>query len=337
MKTRQIIQVEPGRAELQEVELDEGLGALDASIKSEYSVISAGTEGAGFTGLIKEMSQGSSHYPRHVGACNIGQVVDVGSEVTACTVGDRVLSCGSHATWFKVKTSQLAQPVPKEAEGEKLVLARMAGISFSAVNSSTLHLGDTVLVIGMGLVGNLAAQLFQMAGADVMATDLSDFRLERARACGIRHTVNSGNSDLKTVVKDWTGGKGAHVVVEAVGHSELIRDAVMLTRPRGQVILLGSPRARVSFNMTPMLLRIHSEAIRLIGANEWNWPMRETPRVRSMAENYRYTVKQILEGRLMAAPLITHVVSPADCQEVYQGLTQQKDQYLGVVFDWGRL
>lgn len=337
MKTRRIIQVEPGRAELQEAELDEGLEPLQALVKTEYSVISAGTEGAGFTGLIKEMSSGSRHYPRQVGACNLGEVVAVGSEVTACVPGDRVLSFSPHASLVKAKTAHLAQPVPKDADGQKLVLARMAGISFSAVNSSTLHVGDTVLVIGMGLVGNLAAQLFQIAGAEVMAADLSDFRLEKARACGIRHTINSAKSDFKTVVMDRTGGKGAHVVVEAVGHSELVRDAVMLTRPQGQVILLGSPRARASFDVTPMLLRIHADAIRLIGSNEWNWPMCETQRVRSMAENYRHTVSQIMDGRLNVAPLITDVLSPTHCQLAYEKLTQQKDACLGVVFDWNQL
>ena len=59
---------------------------------------------------------------------------------------------------------------------------------------------------------------------------------------------------------DWTEGRGAHVVVEAVGQSELVRDAVMVARRYGEVILLGSPRAPAIFDVTPMMVQIHLEA-----------------------------------------------------------------------------
>ena len=111
----------------------------------------------------------------------------------------------------------------------------------------------------MGLVGNFAAQLFRLAGAEVIATDLSELRRQKARACGIDNVVNPDQQDLREAVMEWTGGKGVGIAVEAIGLSEVIHQTVMLTQRFGEFILLGNPRARAVFDATPMLLQIHIE------------------------------------------------------------------------------
>ena len=335
-KSRQLIVVEPGRIELQELDVDAALEPHQALVEAEYSIVSAGTEGAGFTGLVREMPFGDGGtYPRGTGYGHLGRVLEVGSAVEMCRAGDRVLSFSRHASLVKADAARMALPVPNDAPGSHLVFARMAGVSISALRSSSVQSGDTVLVIGMGLVGNFAAQLFRMAGAEVMAVDLSDYRLEKARACGIERTVNSGAHDLQEAVLEWTAGEGVHVAVEAIGISEVVAQAVMATRRHGEVILLGSPRAPATFDATPMLLRVHLEAIRMIGALEWRWPAHPTERVRDVETNYRRLVEWIAAGRLLVEPLLDHLASPADCQTVYEGLTSRKDGYLGAVFDWG--
>ena len=338
MKGRQLIVVEPGRIELQEFEVDGCLQPHEALVDAEYSIVSAGTEGAGFTGLVREMPFGAgAKYPRDTGYGHLGRVLEVGSAVQMCRAGDRVLSFSRHASLVKADAVRLALPVPEDADGSHLVFARMAGVSISALRSSSVQPGDTVLVIGMGLVGNFAAQLFRIAGADVMAVDLSDYRLDKARACGIECTVNPGAHDLQEAVLEWTAGEGVHVAVEAIGISEVVAQAVMATRRHGEVILLGSPRARATFDVTPMLLRIHLEAIRMIGSLEWRWPAHPAERVRDLETNYRRLVEWIAAGRLRVEPLLDRLASPADCQAVYEGLTSRKDGYLGAVFDWSRL
>ena len=87
-----------------------------------------------------------------------------------------------------------------------------------------------------------------------------------------------------------------------------------------------------------MLLRIHLEAIRMIGSLEWRWPAHEVERCPvNIVENYRQLVNWIVEDRIIVDPLRTHVASPADCQEIYTGLTSKKQEYLSGVFDWGLL
>ena len=337
MKTHQIIFPAENTAELQEREIDETLAPNQALVRAEHSIVSAGTEGAGFSGLVRQMPSMASKnpYPMSTGYGHLGEVLAIGTDVNMCKPGDRVLSFSNHASYVKADAGRCALPVPDGVPGEKIVYARMAGVSISAIRSSTVQPGDTVLVIGLGLVGNLAAQLFQMVGATVVASEISEMRIANAKACGINRIVNPNQVDMHEYVMDWTDGKGVRIAVEAIGVSELIQQAVMLTRQYGEVILLGSPRARATFDVTPMLLRVHLEAIRMIGSLEWRWPPHEVERLRhNIVENYRQLVNWVAEDRIIVDPLRTHLASPTACQEIYTGLTSKKEEYLSAVFDW---
>ena len=335
---------EPNRAELHEEEVDPA--ALQPGfglVRTEYSIVSSGTEGAGYTDLVREMPNMQSlrlEWPRRTGYGNLGEVVAVGPEMSGVSVGDRVLTFSNHASVANANLRRFALPVPKEMDGRRAVATRMAGVSVTALRSSSVQPGDRVVVIGLGLVGNFAAQLFQLAGARVLGLDVSPKRLEVARACGIREVHNSAEGDPVESVRAWSGdGKGAEVVVEAIGRSELVMQAVDMARLQGEVILLGSPRARVTADVTPMLTRIHILAIRMIGALEWTYPIPgETERARfTIRRNYEQILEWIRDERLVVEPLISHVVSPRDAQAAYDGLTNKKDEYTAVVFDWSKL
>ena len=209
----------------------------------------------------------------------------------------------------------------------------MAGVAITAVRSANVSPGDKVLVVGLGLVGNFAAQLFQLAGADVLASDPLDERRAIAAQCGIARTVNPMTDDLAAAVLDWTGGHGVDIAVEAIGRSELIAEAVELTRRHGELILLGSPRAHHTMNVTPMLTRIHLQGITLRGALEWLYPIPDTPGLKhSINRNYRQLLEWMAADRLIVDPLRTHVLPPAQCAAAYAGLANQQDRYLGVIF-----
>jgi threonine dehydrogenase-like Zn-dependent dehydrogenase len=216
----------------------------------------------------------------------------------------------------------------------------MAGVSITALRASSVQPGDRVIILGLGVVGNLAAQMFQLAGASVLGLDVNPHRLEVARACGIENVFNSSLRDPVGAVREWSGdGKGAEVVVEAVGRSELIAQAVQMTRRHGETILLGSPRARVQLDVTPMLLRIHLEGIQMIGGLEWTYPLSDkTGNSRVTIEgNYKQILDWIIAGKLVVDPLISHVYLPKNCQEAYSGLAQRNAEQIAVLFDWREL
>lgn len=331
---------EQGRAELRPFELAPP-GPGEVQIEAEYSVISAGTEGASFTGLELEHPgrNPAFAYPRTAtGYGHLGRIREVGPGVEGLHAGDRMLTLCPHASRWNWKAGGLGIRVPERLPGERAVFIRMAGVGIAAVRKSTVQPGDTVAVIGLGLVGNFAAQLFQLAGAEVLGLDVEAARLEQARACGLRHLASTRERAVQEVVNEWTGGRGARIVVEAIGEPVLIEQAVLAARRHGEVILLGSPRRRVTMEVTPLLSRVHLLGIHLIGALEWLFPIHDSDHSRhSVMENFRQISGWIADGRLQVDPLRTHVLSPEECQRAYDGVTRERSVYTGVVFDWSRL
>lgn len=348
MRARGVVFVGPEQAELEEYDVSAGnLGPHEALVESEYSIISAGTEGSFFTNLMPKTPPiyraQPIIYPARTGYGHLGTVLATGSEVKNINPGDRILTFSRHGSIVQANTARFALQVPSDIDGRLAIFTRMAGVAISAVRSSSVQAGDRVAIIGMGLVGNFAAQLFQLAGAEVIAFDISEMRLHQAQACGIEKVFNSREVDPIAVVRDWVGSSddrgGANIVVEAIGESSLVAQAVEMCGRHGEVILLGSPRAPFPGDLTPMLARIHLLAIRMIGALEWTFPISEnTERARVTIEgNYRQILRWIHDRRLIVDPLLTHVLSPEACQEAYFGLAHQKDEYIGVVFDWSRI
>ena len=341
MRAHRISFPAPNRATLEEFELADEPTGRQLLLQAEHSVISAGTEGASFTGLELE-HPGRHHsfdYPRPTtGYGHVGRVLAVGPDVERTQVGDRVLTLSPHASFWLANEDRLTLKVDEALDGKQAVFTRMAGVGITAVRRSSVIAGDTVAVIGMGLVGNFAAQLFQLQGAEVLGLDISQPRLEQARACGIRRVANTGARDLAEIVNEWTAGLGAHCVVEAIGNSELIARGVQCTRRLGEIILLGSPRQRMTMEVTALLSRIHLQGISMLGALEWIYSIPPNPALKvSIFHNFELIQGWIQAGRLQVDPLRTHVLSPAECQRAYDGLAREKDVYTGVVFDWSLL
>jgi S-(hydroxymethyl)mycothiol dehydrogenase len=117
----------------------------------------------------------------------------------------------------------------------------MAGFG-AAVNTGGVTRGDSVAVIGCGGVGNAAIAGARVAGATtIIAVDISDAKLEQARAFGATHTVNSRDTDPVEAIRGLTGGHGADVVVEAVGRPETYEQAFYARDLAGTVVLVGVP------------------------------------------------------------------------------------------------
>ena len=291
--------VEPGKIELQKADVDESVHPWEALVETERSIVSAGTEGAGFIGLVKQIpfgNEGQGQYPRDTG---MGIWARRSGWATRWRGWRKATECcpfSNHASAVKADRGGWRCRWRKRRRASTWCLRRWPGSA--SPRSSSVQPGDKVLVVGGGLVGYFACQLFRLAGADVMLADLSDLRLEQARSCGIEHTVNSEREDLEAAVKDWTDGVGARVGVEAIGISEVVAQTVMCAARYGEVILLGCPRAPTRpYDVTPMLLRIHLEAIKMIGALEWCWPQHATERTRDLDANYRQIAEWIAGGK----------------------------------------
>jgi 2-desacetyl-2-hydroxyethyl bacteriochlorophyllide A dehydrogenase len=336
MKGKQIIMPAKRSATLEDFELDETLAPNQILLKTHYSLISPGTEGAGYTGLAS-----GTRFPHGSGYTAIGEVLKVGEHVTKCAVGDFAFCYSSHASIIKTASVMLAFKPPLEVDAKLIPFVRMATVAMTSLRVCSAEFGDTVVIIGLGLVGNSASQLFSLAGMNVISVERVPERLEIARKCGIQHLINSDREDVLERVKAITDGRKAEVTVEAIGNPRLVELAYQLTRTKGEVILLGSPRGEYITNVTAILNYTHLiglGAVTLRSAHEWVYPIMHSGESKhSLERNSQIVYSLIKEGKFKVQELLTHVINPEDAQSAYDGLTDRKNKYLGVIMDWTQI
>ena len=314
----------PGKVDFLEAEFK---GNPDkVQIRTLCSLVSPGTELAVLSG-----NESWAPLPFVPGYAAVGTVLNApqGSALKKDTV---VFTYGSHSS--VINEDVICLPLPEGLEPQKAVFARIAAVSITAIRVSSIELGDSVCVVGAGLVGNLAAQMAALSGARVCIVDPSSRRREIAMECGIAEASDS--------LDEAAGNGGLHsfsTVIDATGVPSLIVKEADLVSPQGELILLGSPRGDVTGNITELLNKVHlcPHVVTFKGAHEWRFPVRADENnfyKHSMEKNILTIFDLIQSGALKISPLLTQVVGPEEGQTVYDGLKERKDEYMGVVFDW---
>lgn len=330
---------------IEEVVVDEAtLQPGEILVELELSVVSAGTEVANFTGLDPGTRVAGSWnaYPHRPGYGAVGRIVAIGPPLSALdagrAVGDRVFAICRHARYSVADLStRPIVPILPEDDAHAMILARMASVAITAVRkSSRVELGAGAVVVGLGLVGNFAAQLLQLAGMNVLGLDLVERRVDMARATGLTAIQATDGGDLTTAASAF--GRGADLVVEASGVPDALPTAISMARDGGEVILLGSPRGTFSGDTTKLLSEIHVRGLRVVGALEWLLPLRAgTWQARwSLYEDYQVLFDLFRRGLVKTAGLVTEVVGPDKAQDVYTRLAAHEASIGAVLFDWRR-
>ncbi|MFC5722923.1 S-(hydroxymethyl)mycothiol dehydrogenase [Streptomyces gamaensis] len=164
------------------------------------------------------------------------------------------LGIGAFAEKTLVAAGQCTKvdPAAAPAAAGLLGCGVMAGLG-AALNTGAVGRGDTVAVIGCGGVGCAAVAGARLAGASkIIAVDLAASKLDRARALGATHTVDSGATDAVEAIREATGGFGADVVIDAVGRPETYRQAFYARDLAGTVVLVGVPTPEMKLEL-PLL------------------------------------------------------------------------------------
>ena len=338
MQNLSVLFTGPERVETQTIDDDIGqLRARDVLVRTHYSVISAATELACLSG-----SQRWFPFPGTPGYAAVGEVLEIGADIRDVAPGDIVHIWGGHKQFALIDTARPQQICLKVPQGLPLELAaftRMAIIAMTSLRISNIELGDWVGVVGLGTVGNFAAQLAGLQGGTVIGLDLSQGRVERALGCGIPHSLLGDGMAVADAVREITRGEGVTTLIEATGVPAALPPALPLLGAYGEAILLGTPRGIFETDLTSSVLdyiHLHGHGnITFKGAHEWRYPVARDPYVKhSMERNSRIAMRLIASGALKVAPLHTHTLRPAAAPRAYAGLKRGKDEYLGVVFDW---
>ena len=326
--------------EIEEIETPGPVGPNEVLVETECTFISAGTELANFTGLDPGVHVPGSwnHFPARPGYANCGRVIEIGAEVESLAVGDRVFTQHKHVSHHLVAVDDpdtIVVPVPADVPSDLAAAVRMGMVAITAPQVADNHINDWVVVFGLGLVGNLAAQLFALDGARVIGVDPVFSRRQLAQRVGIQRVIGEDMSTIVDQVRDITGG-GAQTVVEAVGHAGVAETAIHTAAPYGELILLGSPRAPVTADLNEFLQPVHRTWVTIKGALEHRLPINPTTRGHplSIAGNAQTVLDLVSSGRLQLSQLISHRLPAGQIAAAYHGLLNQPDEYWGVALDW---
>ena len=338
MKIREVVVTGQNRVELQTADIDAPvLGSNELLIDTEYTFISSGTELANYTGREPKVFQKGEwcEYPWRSGYANVGIVREVGAGVTRVAPGDRVFTYGRHASTIQYSQDRLVTPVREAVDPGVIAASRMAGVAMTAIVVGEIGANPWVVVFGLGLVGNLASQMFQIHGCRVIGVDPVKERRELAQRCGISHTVGGDADEAQAQVEEITCGELGNITVDAVGHSGVVMQALRATANHGQLIILGSPRVEVQGNLTDLLSETHLRWITIRGALEWCVPMYPDIGNRTSQWSKQQTIFDWMARRqLHIEPLISHRLKPEQIKQAYDGLLNEPNVYTGVVLDW---
>lgn len=338
MRIKEVVVTGQRQVALQDNDLDEGnLGASELLIESEWTFISTGTELANYTGREPKVFQPGAWcaYPWKSGYANCGIVSAVGERVQRARPGDRVFTYGRHASAFKYDEQRLVASVPAAIEPALAAASRMAGVAATAPMVSELRGNPWVAVFGLGLVGNLAAQMYAIRGCRVIGVDPVAARRALAEKCGVEYTVGGAADEVQRALMELTSGSMANITVDAVGDSRVVMQALQATASHGQLVILGSPRVAVEGNLTELLSEVHLRWITVRGALEWRLPMYPDVDGRDSQFSKQMMIFDWLQrGRLQLAPLISHRLRPDQIKQAYEGLLNQPEHYTGVLLDW---
>jgi len=190
------------------------------------------------------------------------------------------------------------------------------------------------VVLGLGLIGQLAAQLCHLAGArPVIGVDLIPDRVRSAAASGIQ-AISASEADVASLVKEMTSGRMAEVMIEATGNPEVMPMALDLAAEGGRVVLLGSPRGKIEMDTYST---VHRRGISLIGAHDrlsaHPYTLRD-PWTRE--RNLDLILALFADGSLKGDGLISHRIQPDDIRETYEMLIARPEGFLGVLIEWDK-
>ena len=274
-----------------------------------------------------------------------GKVIEVGEGVTEFRPGDRVACAGvgyaSHAEVLSVPKN-LCVSLPDGVSFDAAAFGTLGAISLQGVRLAELTLGESVVVIGLGLVGQLTVQLIQAHGCRVFGIDLNQSKIELARKFGADDGC-APDDDVKRRVMAWSRGRGADAVLitAATESNQPVQLAGEISRPKGRVVAVGA--VGLTLPRQPYYNRELTFKISMSYG-----PGRYDPEYEERGHDYpfgyvRWTEGRNIEafldlladGRVDVGPLTTHRFSLDETERAYQLITGELNEpYLGVILQY---
>jgi threonine dehydrogenase-like Zn-dependent dehydrogenase len=305
--------------------------------KARKSLVSIGTETFCLKGEYDPGTYWEEYvrYPFHPGYSMAAEVVAVAEGVSAWKVGDRVTSLHEHRQFFVAREGELFA-VPDDISDVEASWASLARTTQVGVRRAEPQLGETAVVIGLGILGQLVIQYLNLSGMRrLIAVDTSGPRGALARAGGATHLICGTAQEARGEIEAITGGSMADVVFDITGHPSVLSPATLLLRKLGRLVLLGdSPKP----SLQALGPRIVGDSLSILGIHGFMYPEHPTPlNPWTAAAMTALFFDYLRQKRMDVAPLVSRMVSPLDAVATYEDLLAAPGGEVGIVFDWDAL
>jgi L-iditol 2-dehydrogenase len=255
----------------------------------------------------------------YCGACEFCQRGEVNlcnhREVVGISCGD-YRRAGAFAEYVTVP-ERILYRLPDNLSFADAAMLEAVSVAIHAVRVAEIKGGETVLVIGAGMIGLLIQQAARATGCSrIFVTDLDATRLDLARSLGADAVIDGSRESLTLRIEELTGGRGVDVAFEAVGRSETVTAAIDCTRKGGTVALVGNIAPEVPIPLQKVVTR----QIRLQGSC-------------ASAGEYPQAMEWIADGQIKVAPLITAVAPLNEGPSWFARLYSREPNLMKVVLD----
>jgi threonine dehydrogenase-like Zn-dependent dehydrogenase len=319
------------------------LGDNEVRICTLYSGISAGTELTAYRGsnpyLAKRWDEAdrlfiegatSIDYPVDGwGYEEVGEVSEIGGAVTSVNVGDRIWGTWGHRSeTVQDEEAAAARILPLGTDPRIGIFSQIGAIALNVILDADIHVGETVAVFGLGVPGQLVAQLARLNGARVIAVDGIAGRRQLAQRLGAHHVLDAGEGSVAERIRDLTDGRGADVCLEVTGHYAALHEAIRSVAYSSRVVVAGFMQGEGSG------LRLgeefHHNRVAVIGSQISG----VAPALQHRWDRYRLAstaIRLAVEGRLDVTSLISHALPVSRAGEAFQMLDEHPQDALQVV------
>ena len=300
-------------------------------VKMEYTVVSGGTERA----CIMGMNNTSQQFPMSLGYCGVGYVTEIGAAVKEIKIGDRVLVYhGIHTEYNVIPESDVTKVEDNSIDSLDAAFVIIASMGLGGVRKLEVELGESAMVMGLGLLGMFSVQFLRLSGANpLIAVDLNHKRRELALKLGADYALDPSDEDFVEKVKTITKSKGVRATVEVTGVSAAMKQAIECASWMGRISLLGC--TRVSDCSVDYYQQVHRPGVKLIGAHNFVRPKVESyPHHWTHHDDCRAILDMIATNRIDVKSIVSRIVKPEDAPQIYTELCNNKEFPIGTVFDW---
>ncbi|MBX7045891.1 MAG: bi-domain-containing oxidoreductase [Ignavibacteria bacterium] len=349
------------------------LGSGQILVRNFYSLISAGTEGKTVSdarlGLIakaksrkKEVQQviemiktsgfsetykvvmSKLEAPSALGYSCAGEVIAVADDVHEFKVGDYA-ACGGEGAYHADIVSvykNLCVKIPKSVDLRFGAMTTIAAIAIQGIRQAELSFGETAVVIGLGLIGQLTMQILEASGIKAIGVDISKSQVDLANKIGIGTAYERNRDDVEGIIREATKGIGADAVIITAGTNSLdpVEFAGAIARRKAKVVIVGAVPTgfnRGNYFKKELDLRMSCS----YGPGRYDRAYEEKG-IDYPVEYVRWTENRNMESyielierkKLVLEPLITHVFEFEDAKKAYDMILTKTEPFVGILLKY---